>query len=118
MSSSRNIVKVLGNNTYLADCGNCPKHVSGDLISRVFETATRYIGGEDIVHQEIGQEDLVDDDNMSIVTDSSFGSEILTLDDVNVAPQHNNPVGRKRRTRVDRLGHPEANLPHLRPQHR
>ena len=66
--------------------------------------------------QKIGQEDLVDDDNMFIVSDSSFGSEILTLDDVNVAPQHNNPIRRKRRTRVDRLGHPEANLPCLRPR--
>ena len=111
VSSSGNIVEVLGNNTYLADCGNGPKHVSGDLISRVSETATRNIGGEDIVHQEIGQEDLVDDDNMSIVSDSSFGSEILTLDDVHVVPQHNNLICRKPRTRVDRIGHPEANLP-------
>ena len=40
ISSSGTIVEVLGNNTYLADTGNGPKHVSGDLISRVSETAT------------------------------------------------------------------------------
>ena len=68
------------------------------------------------MHQDIAQEDIVDDDNMSIVSDSSFGSEILTLEDVNVAPQHNNPIRRKRHTRVDRLGHPEANLQCLRPR--
>ena len=97
--------------------------MSGDLLSKVSETFTRIIGGEDdnivgedIPHQEMSEDTMVDDDNMSIISDSSFGSEILTLDDVNVAPQHNNPIRRKRRTRVDRLGHPEAHLPRLRPR--
>ena len=72
VSSGGTIVEVLGNNTYLADTGSGPKHVSGDLISRVSETATRKIGGEDIVHQQLSQEDTVEDDNVSIVSESSF----------------------------------------------
>ena len=118
LSSSGNILEVLGNNTYLADCGNGPKHVSGDLISKVSGTSGRDIGGDDSMTQEIGQEDLLEDDNMSISSESSIGSKKNNLHNVhNLAPQINNRVHRKRRRQVDRLGRIEANLPRLRPRH-
>ncbi len=69
--------EVLGNNTYLADCGNGPKHVSGDLISKVSGTSGRDIGGDDRVTQEIEQEDLLEDDNMSIASESSLDQKFL-----------------------------------------
>ena len=46
VSSKGTIVEVLGNNTYLADVGQGPKHVSGDLLSKVSQTSTRNVGGE------------------------------------------------------------------------
>ncbi len=82
---------------------------------RVSETATRKIGGEDIVHQQLSQEDSVEEDNVSIVSESSFGSEILTLEDVQVPPHNVDNTRRRRRNRVDTLGLPGAtNLPRLR----
>ena len=123
------ILEVLGNNTYLADSGSGPKHVSGDLISSVSEKAERVIGGGDILIQDIGNDlndfivddkELFDnDDNVSISSESSMGSDVLYFND-NVAP-HNNinvRVRKKRRTQVEQLGQPDAALQRLRPRNR
>ena len=41
LSSAGKITKVLGNNTYLADVGNGPQHISGDVISRLAVSSGR-----------------------------------------------------------------------------
>ena len=128
LSGKGKILEVLGNNTYLADSGSGPKHVSGDLISRVSEKSERIIGGGDILIQDIGHDlndfiaddkELFDnDDSVSIVSESSMGSDVLYFND-NVAPHNNNNnVRKKRRTQVEQLGQPDANLQRLRPRNR
>ena len=53
-------------------------------------------------------------DSVSIVSESSIGSAIF-----DVAPQANNQrVRRAKRTQVELLGSPVANLPRLRPRNR
>ena len=129
LSGKAKILEVLGNNTYLADSGSGPKHVSGDLISSVSEKAERVIGGGDILIQDIGNDlndfivddkELFDnDDTVSISSESSMGSDVLYFND-NVAP-HNNinvRVRKKRRTQVEQLGQPDAALQRLRPRNR
>ena len=109
-------MEVLGNNTYLADCGKGPQHISGDLISKVSETADREIGGSNEVQQEVGDDSLeVDnDDSISIASESSIGSNFVASlnDSVNVNAH------RKRRTQLDHLGPADANLQRLRPRNR
>ena len=105
---------MLGNNTYLADCGDGPRHVSGDCISKIAASAGRNIGGAQ-VEEDLETVGISDDeaDNVSIVSDSSIGSAIFD----NVAPQPDNArVRRARRTQVELLGSPVANLPCLRPR--
>ena len=117
LSSKGKISEVLGNNTYLADCGGGPKHVSGDLVSRVSATSQRSIGGGNVLSQDLGEDNAEDigEDNVSICSESSFGSEILDFNIENVAaPQNVNRVRRRRRM-VDRLDQPQADLPRLRP---
>ena len=119
LSATGKILEVLGNNTYLADCGKGPQHISGDLISKVSEAADREIGGSNEVQQEIGDNLDVDhffqdDDNMSIASESSICSDF-------VAPPNNNlnvNVRRRRRTQLDHLGPADANLQRLRPRDR
>ena len=121
LSATGKILEVLGNNTYLADCGKGPQHISGDLISKVSEAANREIGGSNEVQQEIGDDNLIvdrnvfqDDDTMSIASESSIGSDF-------VAPPNNDynlnvNVRRRRRTQLDHLGPADANLQRLRPR--
>ena len=116
LSSKGKICEVLGNNTYLADCGEGLKHVSGDLISRVSATSHRSIGGN-VQSQDLREDNAEDigEDNVSICSESSFGSEILDFNIENVAaPQNVNRVRRRRRV-VDRLDQPQVDLPRLRP---
>ena len=114
ISSKGKICEVLGNNTYLADCGNGPKHVSGDCISKVAALAERSIGGAHMEKEDLVSDGVADEeDNISIVSDSSIGSAIF-----DAAPQNNNAVRRVRRTQVEQLGSPVANLPRLRPRNR
>ena len=122
LSAAGKILEVLGNNTYLADCGKGPQHISGDLISKVSEAADREIGSSNSVQQEIEDDNLVvnndflfqDDDNVSIASESSIGSDIVATPNVNV----NLNVRRKRRTQLDHLGTADANLQRLRPRNR
>ena len=91
---------VLWINTYLADFGEGPKHVSGDCISKVSASAGRNIGGAQ-----------VEEGDLENVGSAKFYE--------NVAPQPDNPrVRRARRTQVEQLGSPVANLPRLRPRNR
>ena len=86
LSSTGRIIEVLGNNTYLADCGNGPQHISGDVISRISDVSSRQIGeavvpvrhtaetddgGEDRHSAEIDVFVDQDDDVLSISTNST-----------------------------------------------
>ena len=116
LSATGKILEVLGNNTYLADCGKGSQHISGDLISKVSEITDREIGGSSEVQQEVGDDSLeVDnDDSISIASESSIGSNFVASpnDSVNVNAH------RKRRTQLDHLGPADANLQRLRPRNR
>ena len=120
LSASGKILEVLSNNTYLADCGKGPQHISGDLISKVSKAADREIGGSNEVQPEIGDNNLdvdrdffQDEDNISIASESSIGSDfVATPNDLNVN------IRRRRRTQLDHLGPVDANLQRLRPRNR
>ena len=111
LSTAGKILDLLGNNTYLADCGKGPQHVSGDLLSKVSEAADREVGRSNEVQQieddNFVDRDLfqVDDDNISIASESSIGSDIVAApDNLNV----NVNIPRRGRRRLDHLG--PANL--------
>ncbi|CAL4189531.1 unnamed protein product, partial [Meganyctiphanes norvegica] len=117
LSSKGTILEILGTNNYLADCGDGPKHVSGDLISRVSATTQRDIGGSNKgLQQDLEDTDAdIEADNASICSQSSLGSEILDLNSDNVAAPNLIHHRRRRRGEVTRLGQPMADLPRLRP---
>ena len=81
LSSTGEVLEVLGNNTYLIDCGNGPQHISGDVVSRVSDVSRRQNGSQNgsnhdrqTVEVDVGGQDdvLVDqDDVLSISTDST-----------------------------------------------
>ena len=106
LSSTGRIVEVLGNNTYLVDCGNGPQHVSGDVLSRISNVSRRQIG-EAVRHtaeiDDGGQENIImDQDDVISVCSESSDEEDVTQDvtfDVPVIPRC-----RKRVRRVAELG--------------
>ena len=122
-STAGEVLEVLGNNTYMVECGKGPQHVSGDCMSKVPEVATRR-GTEHVAQQQSGDgvqhvlEDAAEDDARSIMSDSSIGSDIVG------APIYygrqgghvNNGPARRRRRVAEQLG-PVQNLPRLRPRH-
>ena len=92
LSSTGKIIEVLGNNTYLADCGNGPQHISGDVISKVSDVSKRQIGvsqdglepNNQSVENENSDEDMLVDqdvDIMSITTDSSSEQDVTDIYD-------------------------------------
>ena len=106
VSSAGEILEVLGNNTYLADCGKGPQHISGDCISSVPDVATRHMGGDDGVQPEPDDDGgMVDntqqDDNISVVSHSSIGSDIIAAPDAGRNPA---PACRRRRGAEQQLG--------------
>ena len=128
LTSKGKILEVLGNNTYLAEAGSGPKHVNGDNLHRVSETFDCQIGGRDIVNLDNGTQDLnvsvndrdiLFDDNISITSKSSLGSDVFNFNDIkNVASQQNVQGRRKRHTQFEQLGQFDGSLQHLRPRNR
>ena len=132
LSSTGKILEVLGNNTYLAEVeGKGEQHVSGDVLSKVGEVASRQIG-EKVQQQQLDGDDnfvadgaLVKDDNVSVASESSMGSEIFGTSDVSVGrrnpvnvPVNPGPVRRRRRGRAELLGPSQEIRQHLRPRPR
>ena len=120
LSAAGKILEVLANNTYLPDCGKGPQHISGDLISKVSAAADREIGSSNRVQQEIEEDNLVvnkdfyDEDNVSIASESSVGSDIVATPNVDV----NVNICWRRHNQLDQLGPADASLQRLRPRHR
>ena len=89
LSSPGKITEVLGNNTYLADCGNGPQHISGDVISRVSDVSRCQIGARHSAEVDVGGHDrqsveadvIMDQDVISVNSDDS-DEEDDVLEDV------------------------------------
>ena len=79
LSFTGKITEVLGNNTYLADCGSGPQHISGDVISRVSDVSRRQIGARQTAEDDAGGQDrqsaetdvIMDQDVISVSSDGS-----------------------------------------------
>ena len=93
LSHSGKIIEVLGRNTYLADYGNSPQHVSGDVISKMSNKSKCQVGGsqnvtepnsQSIENNNDDQDMLVDqnDEIMSISTDSTSDNDVTDVDRV------------------------------------
>ena len=111
LSSTGKITEVLGNNTYLADCGNGPQHISGDVISRVSDVSRRQIGDRQSAEADVGGQNrhsaevdvFVDQEDVTSVTSDSSDEQDDVLEDVTP----NVPVprrGRRYRRNADMLG--------------
>ena len=131
LSSTGKIVEVLGNNTYLADVeGKGEQHVSGDVLSKVGDVATRQVGEmeqqQQLEDDNAGVDgDLVEDDSVSVASESSIGSEIFDTPNVPVGrrnpanvPINHVPVRRRRRGRAEMLGPNQVIRQCLRPRQR
>ena len=79
LSSAGEILEVLGNNTYLAEVeGKGQQHVPGDVLSKVRDVATQQVEQQQLEEDETGvNREQVEDDNISVVSVSSIGSEVL-----------------------------------------
>ena len=83
LSSTGKITEVLGNNTYLADSGNGPQHISGDVISRVSDVSRRQIGSRQIDEKDDGGQDkhlveveiIMDKDDVDVISLRSDSSD-------------------------------------------
>ena len=115
LSSKGKITEVLGNITYLADCGNGPQHISGDVISRVSYVSRRQIGDSHTsevddgghnrhsVEIDDGGQDIMDQDitdGISVSSDSSDDEDVL--EDVIPVPVPRR--GRRYRQNAEMLG--------------
>ena len=113
LSTDGKIIEVMGNNNYLVECGKGPQHISGDCISLIPAAANREIGNPDVQQQQIDGDNpsgefSQEDDNVSVMFESSMGSDIVAAipDDVmGNHPQAGGDVPRgRRRRRIDQLG--------------
>ena len=82
LSSPGEILKELGNNTYLAEVqGKGQTHVSGDVLSKLKDVATAQQQHEqqqaDADEPSVDREQM-EDDNVSVVTVSSIDTELIT----------------------------------------
>ena len=95
LSSRGTVQEVLGNNTYLVECGKGPQHVSGDVLSRDSATHT------DVDRQQTAdvEEILEPEEDVSGQSDSSSDED----DDV-AAPAVIPDRVRRRRVRAPLLG--------------
>ena len=90
LSSTGKIVEVLGNNTYLADCGNGPQHISGDVISRVSDVSRHQIGDRQTAEKDAGGQDrhsaevdvIMDQDDVISISSDSYEDQDDVLEDV------------------------------------
>ena len=107
------VSEILGTNNYLVNSDNRPKHVSGDVLSRVSETATAVPTADiDRNHPEAVTDE---DDNVSVSSDETD----LSLEDLyapHIVGGDNNVVQRHRRGQreIANLGSVPQNLSRLR----
>ena len=82
LSSKGKITEVLGNNTYLADCGNGPQHISGDVVSRISDVAKRQIGDRHTAEIDVGNRHTAENDVGGEDRHSAEVDVIMDQDDV------------------------------------
>ena len=101
------VEEILGTNNYLVQSDNRPKHVSGDVMSKVSDTAQRAVG--DDTHPD----DSIEDDNFSVYSDNSE-----CMDDIyapHIEGDNDNMIQcpRQGNREVANLGNHYQNLPRL-----
>ena len=76
LSARGKVVEVLGNNTYLVDCGKGPQHISGDVLSKV-KLATPSVdpSGGDQMQTANNDASILEQEDVEPVSDSSSESE-------------------------------------------
>ena len=100
---------MLGNNTYLADCGNGPEHTSGDVISRISGIRKDSKNGSNPSRQQVevenSDQDVLVDQDMDVVSVTSDSSSEQDIDVSDVIPVINVPRrARRYRHRAEMLG--------------
>ena len=100
LSARGKVLEVLGNNTYLVDCGKGPQHISGDVISKVSSVASRSMGKTDGDQMQTAEVvEALEPEDVEPVSDSSSESEAEHNDVIQVAAPR-----RRRRVRAEHLG--------------
>ena len=100
LSSRGKVIEVLGNNTYLVDCGKGPQHISGDVLSRASRVAAPGVApnvGDQM--QTAENVDVLEPEDVEPVSDSSSESEAEYGEVIRVAAPR-----RRRRVRAEQLG--------------
>ena len=108
------VSEILGTNNYLVNSDNGRKHVSGDVMSRVVETATAVPAATPELDRNNPATVAVEDDNISVSSSDSDSSEFSGFSNI-YAPHiggDNIAVQRQRRVQreIARLGNAPHNL--------
>ena len=100
LSARGKVVEVLGNNTYLVDCGKGPQHISGDVLSKV-KLATPSVdpSGGDQMHTASNDASILEQEDVEPVSDSSSEDEADYSEIIQAAVPR-----RRRRVRAEHLG--------------
>ena len=105
------VSEILGTNNYLVNSDNGPKHVSGDVLSRVSETATAVPTADiDTNHPEAV---TVENDNVSVSADLSDDLDDLYAPHI-VGGDNNVQRHRRGQREIANLGSVPQNLSRLR----
>ena len=113
-------MEVKGRNSYLVQVGNIVKHISGDCItldkaSQSEDISSNVPGSadENSEIQDLGQESMLEDDTMSVASDSTVNSIYGTARPQGLNRNHRN-ILRNRRKMLERLGRPPTQNTRLR----
>ena len=114
------VSEILGTNNYLVDSDNGPKHVSGDVLSRVSETTTPVPTAD--IDNNHPTAIIIQDDNVSVSSDLSedlddlYAPRVVGGGDNDVNGLHHDNVLRHRRGQreIANLGNVPQNLSRLR----
>ena len=101
LSARGKVVEVLGNNTYLVDCGKGPRHISGDVLSKASRVATPGVApsGGDQMQTAENDVSVLEPEDVEPVSDSSSESEAEYSEIIQAAVPR-----RRRRVRAEHLG--------------
>ena len=92
LSSAGKITKVLGNNTYLADVGNGPQHISGDVISRLAVSSGRSGSSDGSQDGGLCHSDEVDDGGLSQSGEIDDGGHSRDVGELNNSINSSHPL--------------------------
>ena len=100
LSAWGKVLEVLGNNTYLVDCGKGPQHISGDVLSRVkLASPSMDPSVSDQSHTANNETSSLQQEDVEPISDSSSEDEAEYGDIIQAAIPR-----RRRRVRAEHLG--------------